>query len=353
MLVGFEGTVGGLDSLGAASVAVVAERLSKAWAAMNEPIPFGAFASGDAAQTAGGRTTQMLANAPPVPQMLIPKLLSGPIGRVVGAGVGATQAVGHQIGQVGSGLSAGSIADGEYRQASVVAQQQLLRTSGFINQLVRNYRTRGASRYFDGPSTTGAQSKQIASDGANYIVKKHRPGEELIIAGYSRGGLIAINVCDLVARRGHEIDLLILLDPVDRAGGIGHCNVSAAVKNCILLQRDDNTITWKPYTRQVSLAGWKFAIPDVHLTNSRWNFGRMVTQDDSATLTGGSLTSSVYDATHAAFGGVPWTGDNPGYMTERQDRILAQQMALAMNASVLKYTGGWDPGVKLVMEKTR
>lgn len=221
---------------------------------------------------------------------------------------------------------------------------------GFVNQFARNYaRLRGGSAfYLRGPTTLGTQNEEIIEKGVDAVLARRRDGEELIVVGYSRGGLNAINACDRLGKRAKRpIDLLILLDPVDRDGEHGACDVSAAVRNCILVQRGGNWITWKPCTVEYKVMGTTIRVPDVWLTNSRWWFGRMVDGSDAATLTHGVLANATFDASHAAFGGVPWTGDNPPYMTQDSDRRNAQAMARFINAQVERFLG-WAPGLSVI-----
>lgn len=325
MLVGFDGTVGGLGSLAGATGTVLADRMRRIWGALNEPIPFRDL-SGD---------------------RMVPGM--GLLGRTVGAAGSAAQAVGQQFDKVRQGATYGSIGATEYEDAAVQASLRLLASYGFVAQLCGNYRRYRSPRtvYLAGPTTLGSQDPEIVARGVDAVLSSRQDGEELIVVGYSRGGLNAINACDAIIRRSQRtIDLLILFDPVDRDSALGSCDLSAAVRNCILVQRAGNWITWRPYMAAVQVMGTTITYPDVWLNNSRWWFGRMV-DEDSETLTRGRPIHKDIDATHAAFGGVPWTGDNPKYMSESTDRANAETIAAFVNRSVFQ-TMGWDPGLALI-----
>jgi hypothetical protein len=339
MLLGFDGTVGDLGSYWDAGKAVWQERAKRIWGALNEPIPFGAFVDSQTARAAGARAAALSSKAPPIGTLGVIRATSGAIGGLTRAGVGATQAIGHQLSKTAAAAGHGNIHDHQYQLEAVSAQVRLLERHGFIAQLVRSYGPRGTGAYFRGPTTFGTQTEAIVQEGVQKALSGRRPREELIICGYSRGGLAAINACNDLAARGQETNLLILFDPVDRAGGIGNCNISAAVHHCILVQRTGNTLTWKPYMRKVALASAEIRVPDVWLTHSRAFFGRMVDRDDKGMLTSGKLLSSEIDATHASFGGVPWTGDNPPYMSQAGDRAAAGSIASFVNKHVFELCG--------------
>jgi hypothetical protein len=353
MLVGFEGTVGSFDSLWAATRTRYADRFGKAWKAAHEPIPFGNFINGPQAETVGRATDQMIRNAPPIPQAMMLKPISRQIGLGAGAAFGSVHAIGSQFGKLASSLVSGSVADQEYQNKSVQDAIALLRDHGFINQLVKSYAKKGKARYFEGPTTLGEQSSSIAQAGVNFIAANCARDEELIIAGYSRGGLVAVNVCNELAKRGRETQLLILFDPVDRANGPSTQNVSAAVHNCILIQREHAMVAWVPYKRTESVFGFKVSFTDVALTQSRFWFGKMVNDDDKASLTKGNFRHGEFDATHAAFGGVPWEGDKPDYLSQPEDRLQATRMAQFLNLEVGRLTNGWCPMLSLTMSPVR
>lgn len=353
MLVGFEGTVGSFDSLWAATRARYADRFDKAWKTAHEPIPFGNFINGPQAETVGRATDQIIRKAPPT----LPTMMLKPVSRQIGLGAGATygsvQAVGSQFGKVGLNLVSGSVADQEYENQSVQGQITLLKDHGFINQLVKSYAKKGKAKYFEGPTTLGEQSSSIAQAGVNFIAANCAKDEELIIAGYSRGGLVAVNVCNELAKRGRETQLLILFDPVDRAIGPSTQNISAAVHHCILIQREHGMVAWVPYMRTERVFGLHVSFPDVALTQSRFWFGKMVNEDDKANLTKGNFRHGEFDATHAAFGGVPWDGDKPDYLSQPEDRLQATKMAQFLNLEVGRLTNGWCPQLLLTMPPVR
>jgi hypothetical protein len=271
--------------------------------------------------------------------------LNSPAARIAGQVAGPVMQLAAGVGMLA--MNSKSIGKNLNAMTSVIQQRAMLNDFGFIGQMFRNYQ--GKKQYIEGPTTLGAENPELIKAGVNYVFGNCGENEELIVAGYSRGGLNAINACNLLAGTGRIINLLVLFDPVDRDLNFGGCNISAAVRNCILVQRQGNTLTWRPYQRSISIVGRTISFPDVHLTNSRWYFGRMVSDEDRKSLTSGHLEHAQYDATHAAFGGLPWTGDFPGYLNERQDRALAASIAESVNKACLKLSNGaFNPKLSLL-----
>jgi pimeloyl-ACP methyl ester carboxylesterase len=233
----------------------------------------------------------------------------------------------------------------------VALEKKLMLEYGFINQLVKSYGSTGRlGHYVEGPTTLGSEGAALVSKGVGFVTGIQN-AEELIIAGYSRGGLHAINACNQLAAKGRQVQLLILFDPVDRQRGLGNCDISAAVQNVILVQRTSQVFVWIPYMRKQRVFGMQIQTPDIWLTNSRWNFGRMVDATDRETLTKGSVHNFEINATHAAFGGLPWTGDFPPQFSEVSDRNAATAMANFANKEIFLLSN-WNPNLSLTMPST-
>ncbi len=102
----------------------------------------------------------------------------------------------------------GDADDGVYRQEMKFS---------FINQLKRDY-SGHAKMYFRGPSTLGVECSQIAERGmiaARVAIKAKEP---VFLAGYSRGGAIAIRIAQLIEKEFPEVEIpvMALFDAVDR-----------------------------------------------------------------------------------------------------------------------------------------
>jgi pimeloyl-ACP methyl ester carboxylesterase len=117
------------------------------------------------------------------------------------------------------------------------------------------------------------------------VIKEHadEPGP-IVLAGYSRGGAAAIQTARMLSKLVPDlkIDALALFDAVDRD-----------------LRADVTTIPGN-----VVMAYHAMRDPEI---GSRWYFGNCGTSIEQP----GTLFSLKFQATHAAMGGVPWTGDHP------------------------------------------
>ncbi len=162
----------------------------------------------------------------------------------------------------------------------------------FLRRIYRNYSNQ--RHYWRGPSLFGMECDETMfeaarriSDGANH---------DLIIAGYSRGGAIAIALCYHIQRRNlyprplemmgtMRIPLLILFDAVNRSTELSISDTATIpniVENCIHVRRDP-------------------------VVESRWYFGNCGMDAEA----GVNFITSTFFCTHAAMGGTPWTGDHP------------------------------------------
>lgn len=164
--------------------------------------------------------------------------------------------------------------------------------NGFLKRIFRNYT--GDKRYFRGPTLLGGECIDIRNHALHSIMDA--ASHELIIAGYSRGGAIAISLChtiqqSLIRRRGLSmlgdvnIRLLILFDAVDRSAGLPNHEtelIPDIVEKCVHAKRD----------------------PSV---DSRSYFGNCGLQ----AVPGVNFSLRAFTCTHAAMGGTPWTGDHP------------------------------------------
>lgn len=170
--------------------------------------------------------------------------------------------------------------DAKYRQ-----QMQ----GSFIHQLDATTCERN-HRWFRGPTISGIQDRWIANEALNLIRDwRLRLGDRrVVLAGYSRGGAVAIYVARQLERetwaRGLKVACLALFDAVDRDPLIDAREIPGNVEYAYHAMRD----------------------PAV---GSRWYFsncGQTICQP-------GKLEPRKFFGTHAALGGLPFSGDHPSY----------------------------------------
>src|SRR2546422_277220 len=106
---------------------------------------------------------------------------------------------------------------GGAQSRALTSRVKLMKMHSFVAQLCRNY-TRDRSYYLPGPGSLGLEDPSIIETALGLVrVNGNLIAERgLVLAGYSRGGLNAAAVSRRLALQEIEVDLLILLDPVDR-----------------------------------------------------------------------------------------------------------------------------------------
>jgi len=156
----------------------------------------------------------------------------------------------------------------------------------FINQLVAEG-TEAQKKYLRGPTISGIQDPIIVDYALNVIHMWHRSGDErVVIAGYSRGGAVAIRIAQRLQRetwaRNVRVACMALFDAVDRDCTMDATQIPGNVMYAIHAMRD----------------------PSVR---SRWYFGNC----GQTIAYPGRLVRRYFRATHGGLGGLPWAGDHP------------------------------------------
>lgn len=139
-------------------------------------------------------------------------------------------------------------------------------------------------KYFRGPGTFGVKDIFIVDDALTYIrqIVAKTGDTKILMAGYSRGGLIAINVAKMLKNNPETnsltIECMALFDAVDRDLVLSGDVIPENVYHVYHAIRDD-------------------------VVMSRSIFGH--------TGLKGQIVVEKFYATHAGMGNMPWTGDYP------------------------------------------
>lgn len=142
-------------------------------------------------------------------------------------------------------------------------------------------------RYLRGPTTSGVQDRWIADEALGSIREWVRRGDRrVVLAGYSRGGAVAIYVARRLQRedwaRELKVACLALFDAVDRDLVLNATTIPGNVEHAYHALRDPRV-------------------------GSRSYFGNCGETIDHP----GKLIRHRFFGTHAAMGGLPFTGDHP------------------------------------------
>ncbi len=164
--------------------------------------------------------------------------------------------------------------------------------NSFLNRLRRNYT--GSVRYWRGPWLVDVNSAETRGEVLSYLRSLGSAIHQVIIAGYSRGGAIAISVANYLHEHNlnppalnnigtFQIPLLLLFDAVNRSSTLENTEyIPPIVQNCLHAKRDPRVL-------------------------SRWYFGNCASNPDPAV----NYRETQFFCTHAGMGGTPWTGDFP------------------------------------------
>jgi hypothetical protein len=148
----------------------------------------------------------------------------------------------------------------------------------FVNKVVAQSTIRH-KLYLRGPDGAGAISHAIAKKAKEWLENAIARGTtSVVLTGYSRGGVIGIDVCYWLKKNhpGVSVYCLALFDAVDRQAFMGG-DVPSNVKWCYHAMRDRSTCS-RPYMK---------------------NCG---TQKEDGT----HLESQTFVASHSGLGGLPW-----------------------------------------------
>jgi hypothetical protein len=170
--------------------------------------------------------------------------------------------------------------------------------NSFLNQIISESNIY-PKKYFRGPSVLGLESAPIVVEVLNWIRQNLNNGYPpvLYLAGYSRGGAIAIDIAN-------EIKSLVKyrFDVFNSKWR----DLNANIKCLALFDAVSRTYL----DTDIIPDNVKYACHAVRnsVTGSRRSFSNTGLQHQIA----GNLEPLKYfDCTHAAMGGVPWTGDHP------------------------------------------
>jgi hypothetical protein len=152
----------------------------------------------------------------------------------------------------------------------------------FIHHLVRNYIGKGDSLYFRGPTMLGSECSLILGACMAKAAIALKQNDTVHLAGYSRGGAIAIALAQEIRRTFSSamIPVLALFDAVDR---------EMAFKNVRIIPGN---------------VAFAFHARRDPLTNSRTSFGNCGLNAESPCR----LETLTFMTTHGGMGGVPLTG---------------------------------------------
>lgn len=175
-------------------------------------------------------------------------------------------------------------------------------SGSFVSQIYRDcIEPEERKAYFRGPTLWGTETGDIANRVVKHVLRcLHEGDRKIFLAGYSRGGAAVVIAAERLARdldrRDLGIEALFLFDAVDRDLHTDSSTVPGCVK--------------KAY----------------HALRSPAIGSRSYFDNAARVAPAGVLEEKWFAGTHAALGGLPWTGDKP-------DPVLRMQ-------------GTFRPGVK-------
>ncbi|KAB0679844.1 thioesterase domain-containing protein [Aureimonas leprariae] len=200
------------------------------------------------------------------------------------------------------------------------AQYERDMRNSFVSQLSRDSRFK-VRYYTRGPWSDGGTAKAISKTMLREIeTRVHQRGGipvgRLVLAGYSRGGAIAIRVARELGEHGHKVHCLLLFDAVDMSLAIAASRIPANVRYCFHAMRD-------PMARSRSSwgnCGTEREIKDDAVTYFRWQ---------------------RFTCTHGGMGGVPWkVADPDGIINEAYTgRKFAAELDSARENPMLRLGG--------------
>lgn len=199
------------------------------------------------------------------------------------------------------------------------------------------------TNYERGPSGEGYRIRERAERAADYLLKKNN--QRLMIAGYSRGGSIAVMTASILKEKSRQVDLLLLFDPVNRHLSGDSSVIPANVKEAYIARRRINDPRMDKYDYSLSkktatvLATIFFSpiaglivrgIGDAagHNPARNW-FGTTATESHYSV----KATSRNFLGSHGALGGVGWK-----HVSE--DPLCQQHVASFMNEALKKHGVG-------------
>jgi pimeloyl-ACP methyl ester carboxylesterase len=169
-------------------------------------------------------------------------------------------------------------------------------TDSYVNQLYRSSRF-DVRYYLRGPTWEGGTAKALSKEMLREMETRiHQKGGRqvgrLILAGYSRGGAIAIRIARELGKHGHKVHCLLLYDAVDMSLAIAAKQIPANVRYCFHAMRDPASRSRTSWGN----CGTEREAKDDKVTYFRWR---------------------RFMCTHGGMGGTPWSkADSDGIINE-------------------------------------
>lgn len=189
--------------------------------------------------------------------------------------------------------------------------------------------------YERGPSVEGTFIKTRAERAAEFLIseKQRDPRVKLALAGYSRGGSIAVIAAERIRKAiGAFIDGMFLFDPVDRHNSGDTKFIPMNVQRCFVARRFIDHPDMKKYDYSLSdfgaiqnVIGVVFASQFLNHNPARNWFGSTATRCMSSAT---NFVERSFLGSHGALGGVGWT-----HVVEDPD--CQRNVANFMNAALL------------------
>lgn len=170
---------------------------------------------------------------------------------------------------------------------------------GFCSQMSMLFK---GSNYQRGPTNEGYHIESRATAAATHLITQYRidPSTRLMLAGYSRGGSIAVIAAEMVRTRIHQhIDAMFLFDPVARHFSASSELIPGNVKRCYIARRQINNPKMDKYDFTL-VAG----IGDLLSHNPARNWFGGTARKHTAAWT--ILREKTFLGSHGAIGGVGW-----------------------------------------------
>lgn len=198
------------------------------------------------------------------------------------------------------------------------------------------------SRYYRGPGADGLNCDQIANKVTIDVRTANEPQNYL--AGYSRGGAIAIQVAKLLneaptvtfgryPKKAHLVHGLFLFDPVGYTHTIDFNTIPPNVRRCYVILRDRSIKKQDFFLPKWETLDWRdFLIGCIAKDEDRYAREWMGNCKTNAENPQTTLVEHgpIQDCSHGAAGGVPWV-ERPA------DKKATEDAAAWMNAALRKH----------------
>lgn len=198
-------------------------------------------------------------------------------------------------------------------------------TGSFINKLHDSSKLY-PKKYFRGPTNLGMDCSTIVKDALNWIsmnLANSSVNEELYLAGYSRGGAIAIAIAQEIKKlAGNPSEQLqydrgtYMIDPdhaVDFQKKLSHDfeihwrKLNANIRCMALFDAVDRAITLDTDLIPSNVQKVYHAVRNPNISRPTFANTGLRHEDPHKLI----IRTPKFRCTHAAMGGIPWTGDHP------------------------------------------